>query len=76
MCCHAGVGADFVHPDPRLHIVALGDRHRRRTAVPALRKVRTIFPSTVVEMGDILVPLRRKAGAKNEQGNGQIRPSG
>src|ERR1700722_18313613 len=72
----SGVGPHFVHPDPRQHIVALGDRHRGRTAVPALRKVRTVFRSAVVEMGNVLVRLRRYAGAENEQGNGQIRPSG
>src|ERR1700722_11837142 len=71
----SGVGPHFVHPDPRQHIVALGDRHRGRTAVPALRKVRTVFRSAVVDMGDVLVRLRRYAGAENEQGDGQIRPS-
>jgi hypothetical protein len=71
LCCHAGVGADLVHPDPRLHIVALCDRHRRRAPAPALRKVSTVFPSAVVEMGNVLVRLRRDAGAENEQGNGQ-----
>jgi hypothetical protein len=30
----------------------------------------------VVEMGNVLLRLRRDVGAENEQGNGQIRPSG
>jgi hypothetical protein len=55
LLCHAGVGLHFVHPSPRLHIIALGAHHHRHTPVPALRQVRTVFLSAIVGMRGVLV---------------------